>query len=209
MRLLSIACLIAVPTLVGCNDASRTASYQPPESKGVKAPLPVDDAESNNGSSVDLQILDWDGLQRLIASHRGKVVVLDCWSTSCEPCVREFHNLVALQKKHSREALACISLSFDYEGLGRPEEQREAVLSFLRQQGATFDNVLSSVESDVLTAKLEIPSIPAVFVYNKDGQLHRRFDNRFASTTGGPFTYEQVAAEVEKLLGSSRAGKAE
>jgi thiol-disulfide isomerase/thioredoxin len=194
MRILYIACLIAVPLLAGCTGTSRTNS-----------PVSTESAEQSNGlEEVKLQILDWEGLQHLLASHRGKVVVLDCWSTSCEPCIREFPNLVALQKKFGRERLACISLSFDYEGLGKPEEQREPVLAFLRQQKADFDNVLSSVESDVLTAKLEIPSIPAVFVYDQTGELHRRFDNRFASTTGGPFTYEQVSAEVEELLSSPR-----
>jgi hypothetical protein len=109
-------------------------------------------------------------------------------------------NLVALHKKHGADKLACISLSFDYEGIGKPEDQRTAVLTFLRQQQATFDNVLSSVESDALTEKLGIPSIPAVFVYDREGRLRKRFDNRHASRDGGPFSYEQIAALVNELL---------
>jgi hypothetical protein len=110
---------------------------------------------------------------------------------------------VALSEKHSRDELACISLSFDYEGIGQPEQQYSRVLAFLQKQKATFDNVLSRLESDALYAKLEIPSIPAVFVFDRDGQLHRRFDNRHASRDGGPFTYEQVSAAVDELLAQS------
>jgi hypothetical protein len=73
-------------------------------------------------------------------------------------------------------------------------------LAFLQEKQATFDNVLSSLESDALYAKLEIPSIPAVFVFDRDGRLHRRFDNRHASRNGGPFSYEQVSAVVNELL---------
>jgi hypothetical protein len=39
-----------------------------------------------------------------------------------------------------------------------------------------------------------------VFVYDRQGNLHQRFDNRNASRTGGPFTYDQVSAVVEQLL---------
>jgi thiol-disulfide isomerase/thioredoxin len=151
-------------------------------------------------SNVDLRILDWEGLQQLLASHRGKVIVLDCWSTSCQPCIKEFPNLVELDKKQRDKGVACISLSFDYEGIGRPEEQRDHVLAFLQDKQATFDNVLSSLDSDALSTKLDIPSIPAVFVYDQQGKLHRRFDNRHATENGGPFTYKQVQAVVEELL---------
>jgi thiol-disulfide isomerase/thioredoxin len=203
MRLVSIPVLLAIPLLVGCYDASAPAPAVP--AAIVRNSNPNQTADATPGTAaeeaqVKLQMLDWDEFQKLLARHRGKVVVLDCWSTSCEPCKREFHNLVALSHKHSPNDLACISLSFDYEGIGRPEEQHSRVLAFLQQQKASFDNVLSRLESDALYAKLEIPSIPAVFVFDRDGQLHRRFDNRHASRDGGPFTYEQVSAVVGELL---------
>jgi thiol-disulfide isomerase/thioredoxin len=177
--------------IAGCYDNS---------SSGTSAPdVKVGTGETVRDSAVKLQLLDWNGLQNLLASQKGKVVVLDCWSTFCVPCIEEFPNLVALQKRHNRDDLACVSLSFDYEGIGQPEEQRERVLDFLKKQQAEFDNVLSTLDSDSLSRKLEIPSIPAVFVYDRQGKLHQRFDNRHASRTG-PFTYEQVSAVVEQLL---------
>ena len=187
--------LSSLSMIAGCSDRSSSGS----SSLAVK----VGTSASANDSAVDLQLLDWDGLQRLLAGHHGKVLVLDCWSTSCAPCIEEFPNLVALQNKHDRKDLACVSLSFDYEGIGRPEDQWDGVLAFLQKQQAAFDNVLSTVDSDALTAKLDIPSIPAVFVYDREGKLHQRFDNRHASRTGGPFTYEQVSAVVEQLLAES------
>lgn len=203
MRLLSILVLLALPLFAGCHDASSSTPAVPAAIVGNAGKVQTPDAASDPAAAdaqVKLQMLDWDAFQRLPARHRGKVVVLDCWSTSCEPCIREFPNLVALNEKHSRDDLACISLSFDYEGIGRPEDQHSRVLAFLQKQRATFDNVLSRVESDELYAKMEIPSIPAVFVYDRDGRLHRRFDNRHASRNGGPFTYEHVSAAVEELL---------
>jgi thiol-disulfide isomerase/thioredoxin len=211
MRLCLNTALVALPLFVGCYEASHSSKAPPAAIVGnagkVKAQSDGSRA-ADEQDEVQLQILNWDGFQKLLASHRGKVVVLDCWSTSCEPCVKEFPNLVALHKEHSRDDLACISLSFDYEGIGRPEDQHSRVLAFLQEKNATFDNVLSRLDSDALTAKMEIPSIPAVFVYDRDGRLHHRFDNRHASRSGGPFTYKQVSAVVADLLERS-AGSAE
>jgi thiol-disulfide isomerase/thioredoxin len=150
--------------------------------------------------AVRLQLLDYAGIEKLIASHRGKVVVMDAWSTSCPPCIQEFPNLVALSKKYGPDKLACISLSFDYEGIGKPEEVEPKVLAFLQQQQATFDNVLSTVESDALYRKLKLTSIPAVFIYDRDGKLVQRFDNEAATTEADAFTYEQVAERVTDLI---------
>jgi thiol-disulfide isomerase/thioredoxin len=204
MRLLSIFVLVAIPLVAGCYDAASPTPAVPAAIATNANRIQASDRAAKAAAEeaeVKLQLLDWDGIQRLLARHRGKVIVLDCWSTSCEPCKVEFPNLVALHEKHSRNDLACVSLSFDYEGIGRPEEQHSRVLAFLQDKQATFDNVLSSLESDALYAKLEIPSIPAVFVFDRDGRLHRRFDNRHASRNGGPFTYEHVSAVVDELLG--------
>ncbi len=142
---------------------------------------------------VNLQVLAWDELQQLIAGHRGKVVVMDCWSTSCRPCLEEFPKLVAMHNKYSRDELACVSLSFDNEGLDPIEEVKPAVLSFLSRQKATFDNVLSTLDSDALYKKLEIPAVPAVLVYDRESKLAKKF-------TGAKVDYVEVEQVVQELL---------
>jgi thiol-disulfide isomerase/thioredoxin len=166
-------------------------------SVGCEAPrAPIPPAPEK---SVDLQILDFDGIQNLIATKRGKVVVMDAWSTSCPPCMKEFPHLVELHRKHS-DNVACISLSFDYEGIGKPDEVKPRVLTFLKSQDATFDNVLSSEESDVLYRKFKLASVPAVFVYDREGKLVKRFDNEDAAKESDAFTYTQISKLVDELL---------
>ncbi|HEX4142531.1 MAG TPA: TlpA disulfide reductase family protein [Pirellulales bacterium] len=151
-------------------------------------------------AAVTLELLDFAGIEQLIASHLGKVVVMDAWSTSCPPCVAEFPKLVALSHQFGKDQLACVSLSFDYEGIGQPIEKKQRVAEFLASQHATFDNVLASEESDVMYRKFHLPSVPAVFVYDKTGALRHRFDNLKAKTAAEHFTYEDVGQLVEQLL---------
>lgn len=184
--------LVGLALVAGCS----RASIEAPSDGGTPRANPREN--SSNAAEVTLQVLDYEGIQQLIAAQEGKVVVLDCWSTSCESCMREFPGLVALHRKYGPDLLACISLSFDYEGLGKPEDVQQPVLDFLRRQEATFTNVLSSDEADVLYSRLKLSSIPAVFVYDRQGKLVKRFT---ASDPSQPaFTYQDVEQLVEQLL---------
>lgn len=166
----------------------------------VIATVHADDPASK--SQVALKVLDWEQTQKLVASHKGKIVVMDVWSTSCEPCVKEFPNLVKLHKKHGAKDVACISLSCDYVGIKSkpPEFYRERVMKFLTEQGATFDNVLCSVASDELFQKMDLASNPAVYVFGRDGKLVKRFDNDSIKSESEAFTYEDVTKLVEQLV---------
>lgn len=153
------------------------------------------------GGDVGLEIVDHEGLLAAVAAHRGKVVVLDCWSTSCPPCVKEFPRLVSLAAAHP-DRIACLSLALDYEGIGTPEESLPRVRGFLEQVGAgDLCNMLSREEADVMYRKLDLTSVPAVFIWRPDGSLATRYDDDFASKTlGRPFTYDDVEATVRQLL---------
>ena len=153
-------------------------------------------------AAVTLDIKNWDETLALVAKHKGKIVVLDVWSTSCEPCMVEFPHLVELHKQHGSDKLVCMSASCDYAGIKSkpPESYRDRVLKFLTQQNATFQNVLLNVESDTLFEKMELASIPAVYVFGRDGKVAKRFDNDNAKP-GEDFTYtKDILPYVEKLL---------
>jgi thiol-disulfide isomerase/thioredoxin len=151
---------------------------------------------------VSIEIVDWDQTQRLVAAHKGTIVVLDAWSTSCQPCMKEFPNLVKLHQKYGGKGVACMSLSCDYQGIKNkpPEFYRQRVLNFLEKQGAVFQNLLASVPADELYDKMELASIPAVFVYGRNGKLVKRFDNEQVKSEEENFTYADVVTLVEEML---------
>jgi thiol-disulfide isomerase/thioredoxin len=153
--------------------------------------------------SVGITIATFDELQASIEASKGKVVVVDYWSTSCPPCMKEFPGLVAIHNELPHDQVRCISASLDYEGLSDfpIEEARKSALEFLKQQKATLDNFILSEESlTVMDDKLKIASIPAVFVFGVDGKLARQFDE----SSGEAFTYEKdVTPFVKQLVSQS------
>jgi thiol-disulfide isomerase/thioredoxin len=186
-RLSPLAKLLLLLVLAGC---SKSPAPQPAAEATAESSSTA--ASPDAASDVKLDILSFDQIQERIASKRGQVVVVDAWSTSCPPCMKDFHNLVELHKQYQPNDVACVSLSFDYEGVGKPEEASGTVLTFLKQQGATFDNLMSNEESDVLYRKFKLNAVPAVFVYDRAGQLRERFESEGA--------YDKVRALVAELV---------
>ena len=104
--------------------------------------------QQQKSKPVSVVIVDHSEIMKRIASHRGKIVVLDCWSTSCPPCVREFPGLVTLQKEYG-DSVVCLSLSFDYEGFGVPEDVLPPVQKFLEKVSAgSIENLLNRDGAD-------------------------------------------------------------
>ncbi len=178
------------------NSSPPSVSSAPPQS----SPPQQSPSSGSNQAQVRIQYLDYQGLQRLIASHRGKVVVVDYWSTFCGPCMKEFPHLVELSRKYA-EQVACISVSLDYDGTGKPEEVEPGVREFLEKQQATFDNVIFAQDPEKhLYPHLGAAAIPVVQVYDRQGRLVRTFNNDNAEKEEDYFTYEDVEALVKQLL---------
>ncbi len=197
--------LAGLLTSLGCGVSSPLPPSPPSAGTVPAGPTPAEIAAATTAieiaPAVTLDIKNWDETLALVAQHKGKVVVLDLWSTSCEPCMVEFPHLVKLHKQQGGK-FVCMSASCDYAGIKSkpPETYHARVLEFLTKQDAAFANVLLNVESDVLFEKIELASIPAVYVFGTDGKIAKRFDNDNAKT-GEDFTYaKDIVPFVEGLL---------
>lgn len=140
----------------------------------------------------------------MVSSQAGKVVVVDLWSTWCVPCMREFPNLVKLQHQFP-DKVACISVNLNYDGSADapPESHRVEVLRFLTKQRAGFQNVICSDPDEKMYTQLNLGAVPAIYVYDKQGKVHTRFDNDTGEYGAEGFTYKKhVIPLVEKIIAS-------
>lgn len=151
---------------------------------------------------VQLQTADWERVMQEVASHKGKVVVLDLWSTSCLPCMKEYPKLVAMQKQYPKD-IVCLALNLDYAGIKSkpPEYYRPRVEKFLSRVKPDFKNFLCTTEANEFFDSIKLGSIPAVLVYGADGKLAQRFDDKMLEPgEEEPFSYAQDINPFVKTL---------
>ena len=207
-------CLMVVVCL-GCNVS--VPSGVPPAPKRVTPAATTDavDAPSTNMGSattstnveaitpakpLELRDMNWEQVQAFVAEHKGKVVVVDVWSTSCEPCLQEFPHLVAMQQRHGDDVV-CVSFDCDYIGAkNKPVDYyRERVVKALTEMKAeTIINLMSIMAADELFQLMDLDSIPAVYVFDRAGRLSKRFDNR--TPAGGGVEGISYETQIDPLV---------
>jgi len=153
-------------------------------------------------SKVTLTVEKWQEVQKRVATHKGKVVVINIWTTTCLTCLEEFPKFAAWQKKYGKNKVVCISLNCDYDGIESkpPKYYREKVLKFLRKQNASFENVMLNVPFLTFLEKIKLESTPAILVYGPSTQLAKRFDNDAAKSEKDDYSMKDVEALIERLL---------
>jgi thiol-disulfide isomerase/thioredoxin len=170
---------------------------------GSEATNAVEKAYEPKSMIAPIELIDanWNELQTLVAAQQGKIVVVDIWSTACEPCMTEFPHLIALQKDRPNDVVA-ISYDIDFVGIKNkpPTYYRERVLHFLESQPANqVLHRMCTTPADELFTALELGSIPAIYVYGRDGKLAKRFDE--SDSQGKGLSYKkQVIPFVDELL---------
>lgn len=217
------ACLVALGLLSACSRQTSTPEESAAGQAGVQnssanaesvaagpaaqEPKTVDGATdaqpAAEATAAKLEMADQAGLKQRIAQAKGRVVVVDVWSTSCVPCMKEFPHLVELARRWP-EDVVCISLNVDYLGLpsAPPPTVVPKVAAFLNSQTANADNLIHLVSSepdtDVL-AKLDVESMPAILVTDRSGQQVAKLTIDTAGEDGLSYAGDVVPL-VEKLI---------
>ncbi len=159
-------------------------------------PPPADSAAAR---TPDVRYASWEEIEQHITST-GKITVVDLWSLSCEPCLKEFPGLVRLHNSYGSR-VQCVAVDMDFDGRASrpPEYYHPRVADFLTSVGADFTTFISSTPSEEIYAATELDSIPAVLIYDQAGKVVQVFAD--AGDTVG-FTYEKdIIPLVAKLAG--------
>ena len=117
--------------------------------------------------------IDETAFEKLVQSHKGKVVLYNFWATWCAPCRAEIPQLLQLEAKLRARGFELVTISAD-----EPEQdaQAEKVLKqfavrapLYRKQAKDDERFINAIESKWSGA------LPALFLYDKDGHKVRSF----------------------------------
>lgn len=131
-----------------------------------------------------LILKDMDDTEYDISSYKGRVVVLNFWTTWCPPCVEEIPSLGRLQAAFSDDDLVVLSVDIG--------ETREEIEIFLSQIPADFP-VLLDPDGDTVKP-WKIIAFPTTFVIDRDGII------RLAYYGGLEWDTPEVIQQLQTLV---------
>jgi thiol-disulfide isomerase/thioredoxin len=148
----------------------------------------------------DFSLRALDGRQVRLANLRGKVVVINFWTTWCTACVSEMPELIALQKQHG-DRLVIVGVSLDFvpdehghigghaavEEQGLREEEhpdhernrealekvREKVARTMKARGINYTVLLD--EANEIGGRFNGGELPTTVILDAQGNVRRRF----------------------------------
>jgi thiol-disulfide isomerase/thioredoxin len=141
---------------------------------------------------VEVKVMKYDDLAKLVKDNKGKVIVVDFWQDFCITCKKEMPRLIELKKKYGDDLVA-ITVNLDDPNDAKFRAANEKTLNKL--QATNTINVLLDEKEDVWMKKLNIESFPTVFVFRQDG----KYEKRYPEENKG-FDYGDVAQVVAELL---------
>ena len=104
--------------------------------------------------------IDSNGLLKMIAKDKGKVVVVNIFASWCPPCREEVPGLVKVRDDFQSKEVVIIGISVDKEP--------KALESFCNELRINYPVLLSTGD---FVEKVGVTAVPQLLIYNKAGEL--------------------------------------
>lgn len=115
------------------------------------------------GQSLQIGGETLDGNAIEIQDYRGKIVFVEFWSTSCEPCIQGMPELKRIYEKYHSRGLEFIGVPTDpYPG---------KLLAFLQEEGVQWPQIWGRSDNLTTMRSLGIISIPSGILVDQQGNI--------------------------------------
>ena len=99
-----------------------------------------------------------------LVSYRGKVVLLNVWSTTCPPCRVEIPRLAALHTQLGPRGFAVVSVSID--------DSAERLRPFVKEIGINYPVLLGLHDGDRIDAAVGgVWALPTTYILDRRGRV--------------------------------------
>lgn len=132
-----------------------------------------------------------DGERGHTAAHRGKVLLVNFWATSCATCVSEMPAIAAMHRKYRGRGLETLAVAMRHDAPA-------AVADFAARRGLPFGVVIDNTGA-IAEVFRDLQATPTTYLIDRNGALAQRY-------VGKP-DFAALQVLVERLLaeGTTRA----
>lgn len=117
---------------------------------------------ATSGPAPDFTLEGLDGSMVALSSLKGQIVILDFWTTWCDPCVEGLEHLQQVSGDYADQGVVALAINV--------EEGRDEVVKFVQDHGLTL-RILLDTDGDVADA-YGVQGIPHKVVVDQEGVIH-------------------------------------
>ena len=143
-------------------------SKKPPEKKDMtKQNITVQSSSKGQkwGNAPDFTLPRLQGGTFSLSSLKGKVIILDFWSTRCPPCKKEIPGFIELYKQYNEAGLEVVGMCLD---------SKTAVRAFARNTGIKINYSLVFADQKIARDYGGIRYIPTTFIIDSEGNIAKK-----------------------------------
>ena len=122
------------------------------------------EVSSESKYAQDFTLTTLQGEQVSLSDYKGKIVILNFWTSWCGPCKEEMPHMQSFSEKHSDVAMLAVNLTSMDLGL-------DAVKQFVEEYRLTFPILLD--EADVVGKAYNILTIPTSYMIDPEGRVFK------------------------------------
>ena len=131
----------------------------------------------SSAKAANLPLIDLDGYKKVLATYKGKPLVVTFWATWCEPCRYEFPTLVELAKEYQPKGLAIYGVNLDSNA------DLHVMRDFLAKNKPGFPSYRQKPGIDVDAFYVGVNpqwtgTMPETIFYSRDGKIAAHFEGQ-------------------------------
>ena len=131
---------------------------------------------------LSLQLLDGGSIG--LGELRGKVVMVDFWSSWCPPCIEEAPVLAEAYREYAGQEVEFLGVAI--------WDEADDIDRYIQQFDLSYPNGLDA--KGAMAINYGVRGIPEKYFIDREGQLVRKFS--------GPVSAEKLRAIIDEMLGS-------
>jgi peroxiredoxin len=143
-----------------------------------------------NQQAKDVSLLDLNGKTVNFADYKGKILVIDFWTTGCTPCVAAFAGFERVVADYKKDAFQLFVINIF--------EDQPTVKSFIAKKGITLD-----VLRDEPNKAYDIQGTPTKIIFDPLGNI-RFYSVGYAGSTDREYYKLKAMVEITKAGASGK-----
>jgi peroxiredoxin len=111
----------------------------------------------------DLPLLDMNGKTVKLSDYRGKIVVIDFWSTTCKPCVAAFPAFERVLDLYKKQPFRLFVINVG--------EDQQTIKSYMDKKGYKLEVLIDN--NEVIFKALDALGTPQKFIIDANGNINQ------------------------------------